>query len=135
MRILVAVLMALTLVSFAAGSNACPTESVTLYSNQRVRLKLVSEGSAPRSIKVALYSKGTLLRALVTDDSGEVNFEVLPEGNYQLAIRKWGKLDLRVRPEKGLNGPLITWFRPKLDLRSVGGENAPRPCLIIQVAN
>ena len=129
--------MALAFGSIAAASNGCPVELITIHSNQDLHLQLVSKRSAFRSTEVVLYSTGRPIRTLVTNSDGEVNFGMLAEGSYQVSSRSWGKLDVQVRPEKGMNGPLVIWSLPEFDSRFVGpDEFTVRVCpILIEVAD
>jgi hypothetical protein len=126
MRVLAALLIFLPIASTGVGSEACPTESITVYFNQEVRLRLLSPQDTPaRSIMVELYLKAKVLGALLTGRDGEVNFGTLPEGNYKVVVTRWGRLDLHVRPEQGTNGPVFTWFLPHSKITSSSGKKSP----------
>jgi len=109
MRSIVLFVFSLVRVSFPAGAQVCQPESITLYRNQPLHLKLLFHGVPFKSKIVEVRSSDTPVRSMITDKAGTVDFGVLAPGSYSVEVRHWGRMTLLVRPEQGLNGPWITW--------------------------
>jgi len=120
--------LAFLLAPIRAAAGPCPPESLVLYSNQDLRLRLMSHEHPAARITVRLYSKrGGVVDNRKTDRDGIVAFGIVAEGNYEIFASRWGRLNLKVRPERGANGPWFTWFVPAAKVKSANGNKTSLP--------
>jgi len=130
-----AVIMFALFGAVAAWAGDCAEESVDLYKNQDLRLRLVFRDAPAVATAVSLYSADKLIRTHVTGKDGWVNLGALSPGGYRIVVTQWGTLKLTVHPELGANGPWITWSR-KPGLKSAAGKNtAAQACLLMMQAD
>jgi len=131
MRSIVLFVFSLVPVSFPAGAQVCQPESITLYRNQPLHLRLLFHGVPSKSKIVEVRSSDTPVRSMITDKDGTGDFGVLSPGTYSIEIRHWGRMTLLVRPEQGLNGPRTTWSAMKKSSAKKIGFS----CVISEVSN
>ena len=123
----VCLLLASLLTANFSFASACPTESLVLYRNQEFHLTLMFYGRPAADVNVELTTNGKAALHKSTGAGGTVSFGILPAGRYHIVIRRWGTLNLLVRPEEGSNGPWFTWFVLKPGVRNPDGTQMPSP--------
>ena len=108
-----------------ARADDCPTSVLDIYSNQDIHVQIFLGDAPATSIGVLLYSADKLMRTILTDSKGGFAVDALPVGKYGLVIPAWvGEIDLNVRPERGANAPIFSWFLPNPKTSAVQGKKA-----------
>lgn len=131
MRSIILFVFLLVLGSFSACAQVCQSESITLYRNQPLHLRLLFHGIPSKSTRVEVRSSAAPVRSMITDKDGTVDFGVLVSGTYSIEVRRWGRMNLLVRPEQGANGPWITWSVLEKSRAKKNGSG----CVVVAVEN
>lgn len=131
MRRIILLVFLPVLLGLPAAPQICQPESIILYRNQGLHLRLLFHEVPSKSATVELRSEDMPARSMRTDKDGTVDFGVLSPGAYSIQVRHWGQMTLLVRPEQGMNGPWITWsVLEKSSARKIGSD-----CIVMAVSN
>lgn len=131
MRRIILLVFLPVLLGLPAAAQVCQPESITLYRNQELHLRLLFHEVPSKSATVELRSEDMPARSMRTDKDGTVDFGVLSPGAYSIQVRRWGRMNLLVRPEQGANGPWITWSALEKSRAKKVGTN----CVVIEVSD
>ena len=132
-QIILALIILALFGAVAAWAGDCAEESIDLYKNQDLRLRLVFHDAPAVATAVSLYSADKLVHAEVTGKDGWVNLGAFSPGEYRIVAPQWGTLRLSVHPEMGANGPWITRSRAKPGSKSASGKKTATPACVLMV--